>query len=157
MPGDTSHLKSGRCCFLAKRSALKGQSMKKFASCYKWRWNVLGNPSPGSLKDSTSLKDIGLCGPLSGCELYHHVAPHHIMRCHLVGTSATWPNKVCNMACHNGPNVAMWIMIIIIIVTYYVYTHSLTLLCLTVLKHVLGARWEYGQHYCIWEFIFLPG
>ena len=81
--------------------------MEQFASCYKWRCRVLGEPSQGSVKDPTSLKEIGLCGPLSDCELYHHVALHHIMRCHLVVKSATRPNKTSNMACHNGQNVAM--------------------------------------------------
>ena len=45
---------------------------------------------------------IGLCGPLSGSELYHHVALHHSMGCYLVVKSATRPNKASNMACHNG-------------------------------------------------------
>ena len=81
MPGDTNHLKSGTYCFLAKHSALKGQSMEQFASCHKWRCPVLGEPSPGSVKDLTSLKEIGLCGPLFGCELCHHMAQHHMMRC----------------------------------------------------------------------------
>ena len=106
MPGDTNHLKSGTYCFLGKHSALKGQSMEQFASCYKWKCRVLG-PSPGSVKDPTSLKELGLCGSLSGCESYHHVGLHHIMRCHLVAKSATRPNKASNMACHNGQNVAV--------------------------------------------------
>ena len=81
--------------------------MEQFTSCYKWRCRVLGEPSPGSVKDPTSLKEIGLCGPLSGCESYHHVALHHIMRCHLVAKSATRTNKASNMACHYGENVAV--------------------------------------------------
>ena len=66
-----------------------------------------GGATPGSVKDPTPLKEIGLCGPLYGCELYHHVALHHMMRCHLVAKSATRPNKANNMACHNGQNVAV--------------------------------------------------
>ena len=50
---------------------------------------------------------IGLCGPLSGCELYHHVALHQSMKCRLAVKSATRPNKASNMACHNGQNVAV--------------------------------------------------
>ena len=45
---------------------------------------------------------IGLWGPLSGCELYHHS-----MGCYLVVKSATRPNKASIMACHNGQNVAV--------------------------------------------------
>ena len=50
---------------------------------------------------------IGLCGPLSSCELYHHVALHQSMRCHLAAKFATRSNKASNMACHNGQNVAV--------------------------------------------------
>ena len=81
--------------------------MEQFARCYKLSCCVLGEPSPGSVKDLTSQKEIGLCGPLFGCELYHHVAQHHMMRCLLVAKSATRPNKSSNITCHNGPNVAV--------------------------------------------------
>ena len=47
---------------------------------------------------------IGLCGPLSGCELYRL---HQSMRCHLAAKFATRPNKASNMAYHNGQNVAV--------------------------------------------------
>ena len=36
---------------------------------------------------------IGLCGPLSGCGLYHNVALYHSMGCYLVVKSATRPNN----------------------------------------------------------------
>ena len=59
MPGDTNHLKSGTYCFLVKHSAFKRQSLEQFVSCYKWRCRVLGESSPDTLKDPTSLKEIG--------------------------------------------------------------------------------------------------
>ena len=82
--------------------------MKQVVSCCKWRCRVPGEPPPGSIKDLKEiLKEIGLCGPLSGCELCHHVALHHNMRCHLMAKSATRPNKASKMACHNGQKVAV--------------------------------------------------
>ena len=33
--------------------------MEQFASCYRWRCHVVGEPSPGNIKDLTSLKATG--------------------------------------------------------------------------------------------------
>ena len=41
--------------------------MEQFASCYKWRCCVLGDPSPVNMQDPIFLKETELCGPLSSC------------------------------------------------------------------------------------------
>ena len=66
-----------------------------------------GRAIPGHVNEPHIPERIGLCGPLSGCELYHHVALHHNMGYYLVVKSVTRPNKASKMACHNGQIVAV--------------------------------------------------
>ena len=51
-PGDTNHPKSGTYCFLAKNSAIKGQSLEQFASWYKLYWG--SHPQAALKHGSTS-------------------------------------------------------------------------------------------------------